>query len=195
MNESHRSSWLLRPVRGGKIQGERRTPSIYIYIYIYYVIHGDDGLASDGVVVLYYFHNINHTPIPPNTNTFSFSGLIYLPFSLSFFFFSIDKLEARHYFCFLFQVGIRLPTGDEGRRRWRIFKLFFQGLWYFDYSKFILFGLSCIITALVQLNDVKIWNYLILLRSKTLYISIILDEHFMVSCVQILLVEMLNIAK
>ena len=35
MNESHRSSWLLRPVRGGKIQGERRTPSIYIYILYY----------------------------------------------------------------------------------------------------------------------------------------------------------------
>ena len=171
MNESHRSSWLLGPERVGGGNPRWKKNSLDIIL-------GDDGLASYGVVqvVLYYSQHQSHTD-PTNTNTFSLLAYISALLSLSLFFFQSTSLKLD--IVFLFPIPNWYPTSD---RRWgekaaltNFFNFSSKVSGYFDYSEFILFGLSCIITALVQLNDVKFWNYIwSLLR---LYITP-LDGHF-----------------
>ena len=152
MNESHRSSWLLGPERVGGGNPRWKKNSLDIIL-------GDDGLASYyGVVqvILYYSQHQSHTD-PTNTNTFSLLTCISALFSLSFFFFNRQAWSSTLPFCFLFQIGTRIPTGDERRRRWRIFFNFSSKVsGYFDYSEFILFGLSC---WSLHLYNWMMWNF------------------------------------
>jgi tetrahydromethanopterin S-methyltransferase subunit B len=128
MNESRRSSWLLGPRRGN--EDDRKKNSFDI-------IHGDDGpqnprTQSHVTSSLYYTfttHQSHQTPI-------LFSPWVCLS-ALLFFFFAIDKLEARH--LFLFPIPNWDPTSDShdegrsgGKEVWGIFSFlffsFFQGL-------------------------------------------------------------------
>ena len=170
MNESHRSSWLLEPERVGGGNPRWKKNSLDIIL-------GDDGLASYyGVVqvVLYYSQHQSHTD--PTKHQHFFPSCLYICPSLLFFFFNRQAWSSTLFFCFLFQIGTRIPTGDEGRRRrWRIFLTFLpRSLGILIIQNFILSGLSC---WSLHLYNWMMWNFEIIFDLAS-FVYHPLDGHF-----------------
>ena len=153
MNESHRSSWLLGPERVGGGNPRWKKNSLDIIL-------GDDGLASYyGVVqvVLYYSQHQSHTD--PTKHQHFFPPCLYIcPFLSLFFYFQSTSLKLD--IVFLFPIPNWYPTSD---RRWgeeealtNFFNFSSKVSGYFDYSEFILFGLSC---WSLHLYNWMMWNF------------------------------------